>query len=242
MSSHCTTSIHGLNNYAKPSIARETLRLEVLRDALGSDSTSDAISSKELELDKEIIQLIQNACKNDKLPRVLELAKMLHHAPSFDMATKVAGFYHLIGLQEKIEILKQDRENGDDDPRETARKQRSQWKRDSAAVPPPRELNSTGYQPVAKPFQDFGPPPIVHRPGLARAAVASSSKTPVYDDWDIEGNDSISTDLGLEGKRKRDQSEQPTRDSMSPGLDGGPKRRALAAPTKPSKFSYKIKP
>lgn len=222
-----------MNTNSKLRIARETIRLEILRDALGSDSTSDTISAKELSLDKQIIQLIQNACKNDKLPRVLELVKMLHHAPSFDMAIKVAGFYHLIGLQEKIEILKQDREDGgDDDPREMARKQRSQWKKDSVPVAPPRVgLTGDSYS-GAKPFQDFGPPPAVHRPGLARA---SMSKTPVYDDWDAaEGNDSISTDLGLEGKRKRDESEQPTRDSMSPGLDSGPKRRAVAAPAKPS--------
>ena len=68
--------------------------------------TSDEIATKELELDKVIIQLIQNAYKNDKFPRALDLVKMLHHTASYDMAAKVAGFYHLIGLQEKIETLK----------------------------------------------------------------------------------------------------------------------------------------
>ena len=45
------------------------------------------------------------------------------------MVAKVAGFYHLIGLQEKIEMLKADHEEGSDckdeygvDPREVVRR------------------------------------------------------------------------------------------------------------------------
>ena len=155
--------------------------------------TSDEIAVKELELDKVIIQLIQNACKNDKLPRVLDLVKMLHHTTSYDMAAKVAGFYHLIGLQEKIEVLKADREEGGDDedeygvdPREVARRKREQWRREgSGAVPPLRPVGessrSAGYNGGKKAFQDFGPPPAIHRPGLTRAggvAPSQPSQTP----------------------------------------------------------------
>ena len=163
-------------------LAIETLHLDALRDALGPDDlTSDEIATKELELDKTLIQLIQNACKNDKLPRALDLVKMLHHTTSYDMAAKVAGFYHLIGLQEKIETLKADREEGGDDedeygvdPREVARRKREQWRREgSGAVPPPRTIGessrSAGYNGTKKAFQDFGPPPAIHRPGLTRA-------------------------------------------------------------------------
>jgi len=176
-------------------VAIETLRLDALRDALGPDEmTSDEIATKELELDKTLIQLIQNACKNDKLPRVLDLVKMLHHTTSYDMAAKVAGFYHLIGLQEKIETLKADREEGGDDedeygvdPREVARRKREEWRREgSGAVPPPRPIGessrSAGYNGGRKAFQDFGPPPPIHRPGLTRAgggfAPSQVSQTP----------------------------------------------------------------
>ena len=158
------------------------LHLDALRDALGPDDlTSDEIATKELESDKILIQLIQNACKNDKLPRALDLVKMLHHTASYDMAAKVAGFYHLIGLQEKIETLKADREEGGDDedeygvdPREVARRKREQWRREgSGAVPPPRPIGessrSARYDGAKKAFQDFGPPPAIHRPGLTRA-------------------------------------------------------------------------
>ena len=163
-------------------LAIETLHLDALRDALGPDDlTSDEIATKELEADKILIQLIQNACKNDKLPRALDLVKMLHHTASYDMAAKVAGFYHLIGLQEKVETLKTDREEGGDDedeygvdPREVARRKREQWRREgSGAVPPPRPIGessrSAGYNGAKKAFQDFGPPPAIHRPGLTRA-------------------------------------------------------------------------
>ncbi|TFK53583.1 WD40 repeat-like protein, partial [Heliocybe sulcata] len=103
-------------------IARESMLLNIKRDALGDDLTSDEISRRELALDKELIQLIQHACKNDKLPRALELTGMLHHIPSFDMAIKVAGFYHLVGLREKMEALKEDRMS--DDRLEGAREKR----------------------------------------------------------------------------------------------------------------------
>ena len=112
---------------------------------------------------------------------MLDLVKMLHHTASYDMAAKVAGFYHLIGLQEKIEMLKADREEGGDgedeygvDPREVARRKREQWRTEgSGAVPPPRPIGessrSAGYIGAKKAFQDFGPPPPIHRPGLTRA-------------------------------------------------------------------------
>jgi chromosome transmission fidelity protein 4 len=253
-------------------LATETLHLDALRDALGPDDlTSDEIAAKELELDRTLIVLIQNACKNDKLPRALDLVKMLHHTASYDMAAKVAGFYHLVGLQEKIETLKVDREEGGDeedeygvDPREVARRKREQWRREgSGAVPPPRPVGessrSAGYNGAKKAFQDFGPPPAIHRPGLTRAGGGFTSSqssslavglpssslaggsgssyreaSPTNDigsyDWEEEQSMSIST-AGLvnEGKRKRDHFDEPTTDTFDVSNEGA-KRRALGQP------------
>ena len=91
-------------------------------------------------------------------------------------------------------MLKADREEGGDDedeygvdPREVARRKREQWRREgSGAVPPPRPVGeswrSAGYNGAKKAFQDFGPPPPIHRPGLARAgggfAPSQPSQTP----------------------------------------------------------------
>jgi chromosome transmission fidelity protein 4 len=190
---------------------------------------------------------------------------MLHHTTSYDMAVKVAGFYHLIGLQEKIEMLKVDREEGGDDddeygidPREVGRRKREQWRREgSGAVPPPRPIGessrSAGYHGAKKAFQDFGPPPAIHRPGLSRAKGESApsqlsqlqSSFEVADgsgssyrepsptnnfDWEEDQSMSISTaGLGNEGKRKRDPIDEPVTDAFDSSNDGA-KRRALGQP------------
>lgn len=46
---------------------------------------------------------------------MFDLVKVLYHTASHDMAVQLAGFYHLISLQEKIKMLKVDRQEGGDD-------------------------------------------------------------------------------------------------------------------------------
>ncbi|KAA1471682.1 WD40 repeat-like protein [Dentipellis sp. KUC8613] len=198
-------------------VARENMYLQLSRDALGEDLVTDAISKRELAVDKELIQLIQTACKGDKLPRALELTRMLHHMQSFDMAMKVAEFYHLVGLQEKMQALKDDRE--DEDRLVGARDQRRQWRQDYAAVPPPRLPPADVGPSRTRAFQDFGPPPAIHRPGLARAT-PSVARGPNDIDYDVEDRFTPPSD----GKRKRDEEDDVLRDSQSPD---GTKRRAL---------------
>lgn len=162
------------------------MHLQITRDALSNEDVPDEIFARELALDKELVQLIQTACKNDKLPRALELTSMLHHTSSFDMALKVAGFYRLVGLQEKMEALKEDRITH-------GRPQRRDWARDYDPVLPPRlpppDVQRGG---ASKAFQNFGSPAAVHRPGLARA---TPSFPPVP-------NDPAITAVTDEGKRK----------------------------------------
>ena len=144
------------------SFARESMHLRITRDALGDEDPPDELLARELALDKELVQLIQTACKNDKLPRALELTRMLHHTSSFDMAAKVAAFYRLVGLQEKMQVLKEDRvASGRPRPRD--------WARDYDPVLPPRLPPADVPRSGSKAFQDFGPPSAVNRPGLARA-------------------------------------------------------------------------
>ena len=209
--------------------------LDILRDSLGDELTTDDISRRELALDKELIQLIQNACKHDRLARALDLAKLLHHTASFDMAAKVAGFYHLIGLQEKLEALKEDRLASD--RLADKREQRRRRARDLAVVPAPRV--AFAEPPRAKPFQDFRPPPVKHRPGLERA-------TPVVEPSRHAGSSQLTEDSAFgssfdqsvddysfaspEGKRKRQEDVQPAREYHSPGVDNASKRRAYEEP------------
>ena len=178
------------------SFARESMHLQITRDALSNEDLPDEILARELALDKELVQLIQSACKNDKLPRALELTNMLHHTSSFDMAVKVAGFYRLLGLQEKMEALKDDRISH-------GRPQRRDWARDYDPVLPPRLPPADVPRGEPKAFQHFGPPAAVHRPGLARA---TPSLPPVSKDDVFARNDDPAPTIAAmngEGKRKR---------------------------------------
>ncbi|EKM54305.1 uncharacterized protein PHACADRAFT_196736 [Phanerochaete carnosa HHB-10118-sp] len=210
--------------------ARETMLLNILRDELDDDElTTDTISARELALDKELIQLIQSACKADRLARALDLARLLHHPASLDMAAKVAGFYHLVGLQEKLGLLRDAREEAD--RLETQRDHRRARAADFTIVPKPRAVAPEREERRTKAFQDFRPPPTIHRPGLERAMAtpapdAGSSRmratglaredTEVFQSnaatADDDGYDAAATP---DGKRKR--SEEPA---------GAAKRRA----------------
>ncbi|EIW62718.1 uncharacterized protein TRAVEDRAFT_112621 [Trametes versicolor FP-101664 SS1] len=214
--------------------ARETMLLDILRDGLGEDElTTDALAARELALDKELIQLIQHACKTDRLARALDLARLLHLTPSFDMAIKVAGFYHLLGLQEKLEALKADR--AADDRLEGLRDRRRGIADDFAPVPAMRLPGVGGEGARPKAFQDFRPPPALHRPGLERAQASGSGSgrgntdTQMTDDATVYGGATQNDGWGTpspDGKRKRPLDEETPR-ARSPGLDSGAKRRAI---------------
>ncbi|KDQ57598.1 hypothetical protein JAAARDRAFT_193900 [Jaapia argillacea MUCL 33604] len=214
--------------------ARESLHLDIARDALGDELITDEISRRELALDKELIRLIQNACKNDKLPRALDLTRMLHHVPSFDMAVKVASFYHLIGLQEKMEVLKANRDG--EDRLTESRDKRKQWTRDSEPRLPPR-LPQTELTSSSKPFQDFRPPPPISRPGLARAkpnGIGEHSSNYLAN-TSVAGPSRQSQDHERSfsppaGKRKRDESEVPIGEALSAASGDEPKPRPFKEP------------
>lgn len=208
--------------------------LDILRDGLDEDElTNSDISRRELALDKCLIQLLQSACKNERYTRALDLAKMLHHTVSFDMAIKVAQFYHLIGLQEKMEALRDDREDGPDRLVEQ-RQQRRERKGLFAPVPDSKPFAASVEFSRPKAFQDFRPPPTIARPGLERASGSSTSKSvpssqitgdsqmddePSYDfgPSEVEVNDFSQETASPDGKRKRNED----------GAENGTKRRAV---------------
>ncbi|KAH9045120.1 hypothetical protein EDB84DRAFT_1469307 [Lactarius hengduanensis] len=194
--------------------ARESMHLRITRDALGDEDPPDELLARELALDKELVQLIQTACKNDKLPRALELTRMLHHTSSFDMAAKVAAFYRLVGLQEKMQALKDDRvASGRPRPRD--------WARDYDPVLPPRLPPADVPRHGSKAFQDFGPPAAVHRPGLARA---TPSLPPLPEDDVYSGNEDYAA-VPSESKRKRAVGDSIARGGSA--LPDNAKRRAV---------------
>ena len=177
-------------------------------DCLDDELTTDDIISREKAMDKEFILLIQMACKSDDIPRAIELTKLLHHNVSFDAAMKIANFYHLVGLKEKIAIIKADREETED-RLILARNKRRHWLK---AVPPVRQLAApTIATSHFDPLGDSRPPLTIERPGMARVTVPviertryssaiPSTQTPERSTWD----DSLAPDTppSTDGKRK----------------------------------------
>jgi chromosome transmission fidelity protein 4 len=128
------------------------------------------------------------------------------------MAVKVAEFHHLPGFKEKVLQLRDAKE--DEDRMELLREKRRRWNK----VDAPRQLlvDEQAYS-HPKPFQDFAPPPVISRPGLARAtpAVEPSRYVTPAPPSDVSWGDPPSTDVSPGGKRKRDE------DEMSSSMDFG---------------------
>lgn len=198
--------------------------INLARDSLGDELTSSELDKREVELDKLIIKLIQAACKADKAPRVLELTRRLHFTHSIAAASQLAGFYKLIGLQEKIDAIKRWREN-EPNPVEEAREWRRQLKQEDAYMERPKLL------------QNFNPPPKIERPGLARSAghvehsEFTSSNAPVGL-FNARDSQPVTRSASPDVKRKRDE----TDDFASNGSDADAKRRVVGSPKREPTF------
>ncbi|KAF5376224.1 hypothetical protein D9615_008542 [Tricholomella constricta] len=150
-------------------VERELLHISTALDSLEDELTTDAIVSRERAVDRELMLLIQAACKADNVPRAIELAKLLHQTETFGAAIKLADFYHLVGLAEKLRILQAEREETDD-RLIAARNKRRRWLKPD---PPLREVvqlsksTANGSSRVDL-LGDVRPPPTIERPRLAR--------------------------------------------------------------------------
>jgi chromosome transmission fidelity protein 4 len=198
-------------------LERELLFVQIDYDALDEELTTDTIVTKERALDKEIIQLIQMACKDPAdIARALELTKLLHNVQSIDAAIKIAEFYHLAGLKEKMQIIKADREEKED-RLVTARNKRRRWLKPEAV---PREIESVNGRPSrSDPLAEPYPLPNVERPGMARVIV------PVIESSQYTKNDTaahMTQETSLwpdpvslpESKRKRSPEEESQEDGF----------------------------
>ncbi|KAH6897631.1 hypothetical protein BKA70DRAFT_1438227 [Coprinopsis sp. MPI-PUGE-AT-0042] len=156
-------------------IERDLLYVQTCLDALDDDLTTDDIATREQAIDKEFILLIQGACKAGNTARALELVKLLHNIPSYDASVAIANFYNLHGLKEKIEYLKQEKEESED-RLIIARNKRRRWMKPDQ---PPRQLavGTNGYGGRYDPLGDTRPPPQIERPGLGRVTKPVIEKT-----------------------------------------------------------------
>lgn len=168
------------STYPLSRIARELLVIQESYDALvaSPELTSASALTHSRLLDREIIQLIQIACKSDHIPRAFELVKLISSQAALDSAIKIADFYRLHGFKEKIEFLKEEREEEEDRVRREMDKRRK-WMRPKSGgrilglLPADRVHTNGGIQQQyhgqkIDPLNDPRPPPQIERPGMAR--------------------------------------------------------------------------
>ena len=163
-----------------------------------------------------MLKLIQAACKADKAPRVIELVKRLHFPNSIAAASQLAGFYRLVGLQEKIEAIKLWR-NKNATPAEEAREGRRGLACEDTPLSRP------------KPFQNFNPPPRIERPGLTRSTgiveqTEFTASNVAIRTGRLHGEQVSTRSASPEGKRKRDEHDG---DLASNVFESEAKRRAV---------------
>lgn len=187
-------------------MARSNVFLEADRDALGEELTSPDISRREVEQDKRLVKLINNACKEDQSARAIELVNQLHHLQTFDGAIKIAGFYRLVGLREKIEAIKLEREGND--RLEGQRERRRELVAQQAPIPKPSRRGGNMSPPPdpnrPRPLEDFRPPPTMHRPGLAPAIPVLATTKYSAANLPPRGVSNAGSSTPPEIKRKRD--------------------------------------
>src|SRR5260221_178232 len=83
-------------------IARELLQIDMVFDSLEEELTTDDIVTREKAMDKEFVKLVQSACKENNMPRAIELTKLLHYTSAFDFVIQIPEFYNLPGLKSKM--------------------------------------------------------------------------------------------------------------------------------------------
>ncbi|KAG8783688.1 hypothetical protein FRC15_004714 [Serendipita sp. 397] len=119
-------------------LIREKILLSWTRDALGPLLESSELATRELEMDKDLIKLLQAAIKDRQLQRANDIVRLLNHINSLDTAAKLAEYYHLVALQDKINSWKKWREENED-PLEEMEERRT-WSRGVLPIPPSDEM------------------------------------------------------------------------------------------------------
>ena len=97
-------------------VLRESIYLGHLRESKNNNEDEDEddiieneMKSNEINIDKQILQLMQTACKAQKYQRALDAVKMLHQFQSIDVALQIASYFEVASLQDRIYLLKEDK-------------------------------------------------------------------------------------------------------------------------------------
>jgi chromosome transmission fidelity protein 4 len=232
-------NLHEPQGLEEERYARDLILLGWNKDALvDTVLTTDEIAKGELSLDKGLVKLMQIAIKADQLQRAHDIVRLMHHSTSLDMALKMAQFYHLLGLEEKIKEWKrvvQDRERLEEE-----RDARREWRTIGRPVGMGEELVSAqfglasghpdGFDTAAFPRKSLGSAkPLTG----ATAFSKKSSKTDKFtlsgttahgdDIYDYDGG-SPSVDGAIDVDMSADLTPAPVPRKSPPNSDGKRKR------------------
>ncbi len=88
---------------------RESFFSSYRRDGAPADDyvQKTQLGRAELETDKHLIKLIQTFCKAERLEAALDAALLLSQAASLVAAGKLAGYYKMPGLEERVRAVKE---------------------------------------------------------------------------------------------------------------------------------------
>ncbi|SCZ96534.1 BZ3500_MvSof-1268-A1-R1_Chr8-2g10273 [Microbotryum saponariae] len=98
---------------------RETTFVSHRRDGASADDydLTTTLARQELEVDKHLLMAIQTACKAERLEQALDATLLLSQKASLIAAAKIARFFNLPGLEERIQIVQEVKEaEGDGAP------------------------------------------------------------------------------------------------------------------------------
>lgn len=107
---------------------RESVFVQHRKDGAPADDfrLKTELARVELQTEKHLLQIIQTFCKADRLEAALDASLLLTQPASLVAASKIAGFFTLPALQERIELVQQMR-NEAGDPDAAAAKRQSKW-------------------------------------------------------------------------------------------------------------------
>jgi chromosome transmission fidelity protein 4 len=107
---------------------RESVFVQHRKDGAPPDDylLKTELARVELQTEKHLLQIIQTFCKADRLEAALDAVLLLSQPASLVAASKIAGFFTLPALQERVDLLQQMREESGD-PEAAAAKRQSKW-------------------------------------------------------------------------------------------------------------------
>ncbi|GAA5856457.1 hypothetical protein JCM8547_008753 [Rhodosporidiobolus lusitaniae] len=107
---------------------RESLFVSHRKDGAPADdyTLKSALAREELAADKHLLQIIQTFCKADRLEAALDAVLLLSQSASLNAAVKIAAFFDLPALKERIELIQQAKED-EADPDAAAARRQSKW-------------------------------------------------------------------------------------------------------------------